>query len=112
MLAFVALAGLLTLAVQPTSGPHSLQIFPPDERPAPIALTPAAPHAIDLNHASQAELETLPGIGSDRALDIIEARHRAPLRSLNDAVQRGLLTRATAAQLTDLVSVYPAAASP
>lgn len=105
-----ALVGLITLAVQPTGGSSSLLIFAPNDRPASLALDPDASHTIDLNRASQAELETLPAIGPGRALDIIEARRDAPIRSLDDAVQRGLMSRATAAQLTALVSVDSAAA--
>ncbi len=104
-LAFAALVGLITLAVQPTSGSSTPLIFAPNDRPAALALDSDAPRTIDLNHASQAELETLPAIGPGRALNIIEARRDAPIRSLDDSVQRGLMSRTTAAKLTELVSV-------
>ncbi len=110
VLAIAALVGLFTLAIQPTGGSSNPLIFAPNDRPAPLALDPDASRTIDLNYASQAELETLPAIGPGRALDIIEARRDAPIRSLDDAVQRGLMSRTTAAQLTELVSVDLAAA--
>jgi DNA uptake protein ComE-like DNA-binding protein len=111
-LALAAVAGLLTLAVRPASDVSSLQFFGPNERPTPIVLAPAAPRTIDLNNASQAELETLPGVGAGRALAIIEARREGPIRSLDDAVRRDLLTRAVAADLRDLVSIESAVAEP
>ncbi len=43
---------------------------------------------IDLNSATQAELEALPGIGPARASAIIEAR---PLASVDDLTDRGLV---------------------
>lgn len=112
LLALVGLIGLLVLAARPMSGPSTLHIFTTQERPYPVALEPPVARTIDLNHASQAELETLPGIGSDRALGIIAARLRAPIRSLSDAVERGVLTRAVATLLTELVSVEPTVTDP
>jgi DNA uptake protein ComE-like DNA-binding protein len=42
---------------------------------------------VNLNTATQKELEALPGIGAKLALRIIAARQARPLRSLNDLAQ-------------------------
>jgi competence protein ComEA len=59
------------------------QVHVPEEgEPGPVPDTPAAPGwtdggVVDLNRATQAELETLPGIGPGKAAAIIEHRESA-----------------------------------
>ncbi|WP_017306026.1 phospholipase D-like domain-containing protein [Spirulina subsalsa] len=53
--------------------------------PSPLpAATPSVGGLVNVNRASQAELETLPGIGPALAGRIIEARQEQPFRSLED----------------------------
>ncbi|MCW6037923.1 helix-hairpin-helix domain-containing protein [Spirulina subsalsa FACHB-351] len=52
--------------------------------PLPGAATPSVGGLVNVNRASQAELETLPGIGPALAGRIIEARQEQPFRSLED----------------------------
>jgi competence ComEA-like helix-hairpin-helix protein len=87
--------------------PSPDELSPETEAPSPIAFapTPAAPLAsptspnrqsnqdssnpgkINLNTASQAELESLPGVGPKLAIAIITARQRQPFTSLADLDQ-------------------------
>lgn len=59
-----------------------------DKQKCPQILTPnselANPKIVNLNTASQAELETLPGVGLSLAKRIIKARKEKPFTSLND----------------------------
>lgn len=73
----------------------------PSSQPQPIAAR------IDLNHASRAELEALPGIGETRAQAAIEARAVQPFASLEDLVQRGVWPVSVAERVRALVEVSP-----
>jgi competence protein ComEA len=57
---------------------------------------------VDLNAATQAELEALPGIGPARATAIIEAR---PLASVDDLTDRGLIPASVWEEIRTLVVV-------
>ena len=70
-------------------------------QPQPIAAR------IDLNRASRAELEALPGIGEARAEAVIEARAVQPLASLEDLVQRGVWPSSVAERVRPYVGVAP-----
>jgi competence protein ComEA len=48
---------------------------------------PGGDSLIDLNSATQAELETLPGIGPSRARDIVEYRRKQPFRRIEDVMK-------------------------
>lgn len=73
----------------------------PPSQPQPIAAR------IDLNHASRAELEALPGIGEARAQAVIETRAVRPLASLADLVRRGVWPQSVAERVQPLVEVSP-----
>jgi competence protein ComEA len=61
---------------------------------------------VDLNHASAAELDTLPGIGPATAARIIEAR-ATPFASVSDLRDRKVVSASTYAKIEALVTVLP-----
>jgi len=60
---------------------------------------------VNLNRASQSELEALPGIGPVTAKKIIDARAELPFATLDDLVAREVLTARQLEQIADLVTV-------
>ena len=60
---------------------------------------------IDLNRATQAELESLPGIGPVTAGKIIEARVQSPFRTIDELRERGLVGQKTFDSLRALITV-------
>jgi competence protein ComEA len=62
---------------------------------------------IDLNHADQAALESLPGIGPVTATKIITTRSSQPFASLDDAATRKVLSASVVEQIRPLVTVTP-----
>jgi len=63
------------------------------------------PGLVNLNHATQDELEALPGIGPVTAGKIISARAERPFTSLDELVARDVLTTRQLEQIADLVTV-------
>ena len=61
--------------------------------------------SIDLNHASAAELESLPGIGPATAARIIRSRDARPFAKVDDLQTRGLVTARVLADIRDLLTL-------
>jgi competence protein ComEA len=60
---------------------------------------------VNLNRATQAELEELPGIGPVTAEKIIAAREQQPFATLDELVSRDVLTTRQLEDIADLVTV-------
>jgi competence protein ComEA len=61
---------------------------------------------IDLNTATQSELESLPGIGPVTAKKIMDSRASAPFDSVSELRERGLVGEKTFQQVQPLVTVH------
>lgn len=75
-------AQCLTAATPPTLSPSGSRPESPTVTPTEVAQGPTNP--INLNTASQAELESLPGVGPKLAERLIQARQRQPFTSVSD----------------------------
>lgn len=76
---------------------------PGEALPAGTVGTPAET-SIDINRASAAELESLPGIGPSTASRIIRSRETKPFARVEELQTRGLVTARVFADIKDLVS--------
>jgi competence protein ComEA len=77
--------------------------------PGPAAVgggeDPSPGRPVDVNTATAAALDTLPGIGPATAAKIIAAREQAPFAAVDELRSRGVLGEATFAKVRDLVTV-------
>jgi competence protein ComEA len=64
----------------------------------------AAETKVDINHASAAEIESLPGIGPNTAARIVRSRETRPFARVEELQTRGLVTPRVFADIKDLVS--------
>ena len=84
---------------------------PPAASGAPAALPggaePAPGGLVNLNTATAAALDTLPGVGPATAAKIIAARDQAPFATVDELRSRGVVGEATFGKLRDLVTVDP-----
>jgi competence protein ComEA len=81
------------------------QIYVPVVGEAPVGGNAGGDGLVNLNHASQSELEALPGIGPVTAEKIIAARDEQPFATLDELVTRDVLTARQLEQIADLVTV-------
>jgi competence protein ComEA len=59
---------------------------------------------IDVNHASEAELNALPGIGPSTAARIVRSRRERPFARIEELQTRGLVTPRAFADIRDLIT--------
>ena len=97
-----AAAQSLNLAASVADGQ---QIYVPVVGEAPVGGDGSGDGLVNLNHASQSELEALPGIGPVTAEKIIAARAEQPFARLDELVTRDVLTARQLEQIADLVTV-------
>ncbi|MFH0750611.1 MAG: helix-hairpin-helix domain-containing protein [Chloroflexota bacterium] len=111
----VQAASLINLAAELSDG-QQVRVPSRDDPPAASSLAPAAhpgagdrPPAglVDLNSASAAALDALPGIGPVTSAKIIAAREEAPFATVDELRSRGVLGEATFGKVRDLVTVGP-----
>jgi competence protein ComEA len=73
----------------------------------PATSAPLAAGLVDLNHADEAALDSLPGIGPVTVAKIIEARQATPFASLDDLVSRSVVSASVLEKIRGLATVTP-----
>ncbi|MET0773370.1 MAG: helix-hairpin-helix domain-containing protein [Candidatus Limnocylindrales bacterium] len=103
-----AAAGALNLAQAATDG---LKVVVPamgdatQARAGAGSPSDASGGPIDLNRATEAELDSLPGVGPATIAKIVAAREEAPFATIDELRSRGIVGEATFGKLRDLVAV-------
>ena len=100
-LSFLLAASLGGASFAQTAQPAAPAKAPPPAAstaaPAPATAKPAAPAALlDINSASAADLQALPGIGDKRAADIIKNR---PYKGKDELVQKKIIPEGVYAKI-------------
>jgi competence protein ComEA len=73
---------------------------------SPVALAPGT--RLDLNKATEAQLDALPGIGATYARRIVDSRAvDGPFKSMQELVDRRIVPKATYDKVRDLLMVTP-----
>jgi DNA uptake protein ComE-like DNA-binding protein len=98
-------AALSAPALAQSAQPASPGASAPASRPAPAAIAPVtgkAPTAalLDINSASPAELDALPGIGAARSDAIIKGR---PYKGKDELVQKNILPKGVYDKIKDKI---------
>jgi competence protein ComEA len=75
------------------------------ETPPAGSLGSEAETKVDLNHASAAELESLPGVGPATASRIVRSRDQRPFAKVEELQSRGLVTARVLADIRDLLTL-------
>lgn len=70
------------------------------------SLGSASEDKIDLNHATAAELEQLPGVGPATAGRIVRSRDQRPFAKIDDLASRGLVTARVLADIRELLTLH------
>lgn len=108
--AFLLLAAGYFLGTRSTADPFRVDaqlLLPPEETVKMVAPAEAVPAGkINLNTATAAELETLPGIGEKRAADIVADREaNGPFRIVEDITRVSGIGEGTLTGLIDYITV-------
>lgn len=74
------------------------------ETPPAATLGSDAEAKIDVNHASERDLESLPGIGPTTAAKIVRSREAQPFTRIEELQTRGLVSARVFADIRDLVT--------
>jgi competence protein ComEA len=75
---------------------------------SPVPIGGTAARRIDINSATSATLETLPGIGPTRARNIVESRAKdGPFTTTTELVKRKLLPQSVYDGIKELIDVHP-----